>query len=349
MKTNIIGLLALFVFATTSYGQNNYTISGTITSPDANGRKVYLQQFDENYKKRIDIDSTTVVDSHFTFTGIAPAQPAFAIVITAQPNKDERPLQSFIVLEKGNISLLMDDTNPSLKGTVGNDDFSTFMATLDKLEKSSSEEDNTVLYKKTYYDYVKKNSGTPVGDFVLMSSSYLYQTPQLRELLSEVSDQFKQTSTYTSLNDRCTKLEATAVGKQYIDVKGKTPEGEDVALSSYVGKSSYVLIDFWASWCGPCRKEMPSIVDAYAKYKTKGLEIVGISLDNKNESWVEAIKQLNITWPQMSDMKGWKSELSDPYGVSSIPNTVIVDKDGKIVARGLYGEELLKKLEELLK
>ena len=110
-----------------------------------------------------------------------------------------------------------------------------------------------------------------------------------------------------------------------------------------------VLLDFWASWCGPCRREMPNLVEAYAKYKNKNFEIVGVSLDQSADSWKEAIKKLNITWPQMSDLKYWNCEGAQLYAVSSIPHTVLIDGEGTIIARGLHGEGLQEKLAEVLK
>ena len=128
----------------------------------------------------------------------------------------------------------------------------------------------------------------------------------------------------------------------------QTPEGKTVKLSDYVGKGKVVLVDFWASWCGPCRREMPNLVEAYAKYKNKNFEIVGVSLDQSADAWKEAIKKLNITWPQMSDLKGWQNEGAQLYAVNSIPHTMLVDADGTILARGLHGEKLQTKLEEVL-
>ena len=109
------------------------------------------------------------------------------------------------------------------------------------------------------------------------------------------------------------------------------------------------MVDFWASWCPPCRAEMPKLVELYKQYSAKGVEIVGISLDKTNEDWVKGIKNLNITWPQISDLKFWDSEGAAIYGVSSIPHLMLLDKDGKILARGLNAEEATKKIEELLK
>ena len=122
-----------------------------------------------------------------------------------------------------------------------------------------------------------------------------------------------------------------------------------VKLSDYAGKGKLVLVDFWASWCGPCRREMPNLVELYKQYKNKNFEIVGVSLDQNGDSWKAAIKQLNITWPQMSDLKYWECEGAQLYAVSSIPHVVLIDGEGTIVARGLHGEELQQKVAELLK
>ena len=110
-----------------------------------------------------------------------------------------------------------------------------------------------------------------------------------------------------------------------------------------------VLIVFWASWCPPYRRDMPNLVAAYKKYKNKGFEIVGISLDSKADAWAKGVKDLNITWTQLSDLQGWKNSGAQLYGVNSIPHTVLVDKDGTIIAKNLHGEEIDAKLQEILK
>ena len=125
--------------------------------------------------------------------------------------------------------------------------------------------------------------------------------------------------------------------------------GNQVSVKDVFSKNKITIIDFWASWCGPCRREMPSVVEAYKAYKAKGLEVVGVSLDTDMAAWKKAITDLNITWPQMSDLKGWQNAGAALYGVRSIPATVLINQEGKIVARNLRGEELLTKLEELMK
>ncbi len=143
------------------------------------------------------------------------------------------------------------------------------------------------------------------------------------------------------------RAEATKVGNEAPELILPTPDNKELALSSLRGK--VVLIDFWASWCGPCRKEMPNVKLVYQKYKDKGFEIYGVSLDKDRNAWLEAIEKDGLKWPQVSDLKFWQSEAAQTYAVQSIPHTVLIGKDGKILASGLRGAELESKLAEVLK
>ena len=142
-------------------------------------------------------------------------------------------------------------------------------------------------------------------------------------------------------------IEKKAPGKQYIDMTIKDLDGRERKLSEWIGRGQYVMIDFWASWCGPCRQEMPNVVANYVKYHEKGFEIIGISFDSKDEAWRKALKDLGMTWPQLSDLGGWKSAAADVYGISSIPTSILIDGTGKIVALNLRGEKLGEKLQEI--
>jgi len=137
------------------------------------------------------------------------------------------------------------------------------------------------------------------------------------------------------------------VGKQAIDFTQPDANGNTISLSSFKGK--YVLVDFWASWCAPCRKESPNLVKAYEKYRSKNFEILGVSLDQNKEKWLKAINDDHYTWTQVGDIKGWENAAAREYGIQGIPFNVLLDPNGVIIARNLRGEALEKKLEEILK
>ena len=143
------------------------------------------------------------------------------------------------------------------------------------------------------------------------------------------------------------RIKAIKIGSEAPELLLPMANGKDLALSSFRGK--VVLIDFWASWCGPCRKELPNVKRCYEKYKSKGFEIYGVSLDKERDAWIEAISEEGLTWPQVSDLKFWQSEAVAIYAIESIPFTVLIGKDGKILATDLRGADLDKKLAEVLK
>jgi peroxiredoxin len=148
-----------------------------------------------------------------------------------------------------------------------------------------------------------------------------------------------------SINAVIASMESMASGSMAPDFSAATPEGGTLKLSDFRGK--YVMIDFWASWCRPCRMENPNVVKAYNKYHGKGFEILGVSLDQEKGKWDAAIKQDGLLWKHVSDLQGWQSAPAQLYGVNSIPATVLVDTEGKIIARNLRGQELEAKLKEI--
>ena len=142
-------------------------------------------------------------------------------------------------------------------------------------------------------------------------------------------------------------LEKKAPGKMFMDVAIPDMDGKMRKLSEWCGKGKVVLIDFWASWCGPCRQEMPNVVANYNKYKDMGFEVIGISFDQDKNAWVNGVKKLGMEWPQLSELKSWNNEAGKLYGIQSIPSNVLVGKDGKIIALDLRGEDLGNKLKEI--
>lgn len=200
-------------------------------------------------------------------------------------------------------------------------------------------------------DYVKNNVNNPA---VWYRNLYNAVTKEdsvegKKELIAGANEYTKSLPIYKVIAEQIDKLEKTSVGKPFTDFTMEDAEGNKVSLSDYVGKGKYVLVDFWASWCGPCRAEMPNVVEAYKKFGGDNFEIVGVSLDSKKDDWLKAIKDMNLSWKHMSDLKAWECEGSKKYGVNGIPATVLFDREGVIIARDLRGEELQSKLEELLK
>jgi peroxiredoxin len=161
-----------------------------------------------------------------------------------------------------------------------------------------------------------------------------------------LSKKFPNDNNVKMFHGLVSSMKSTTIGQTAPDINLPTPDGEGMTLSSLRGK--VVLIDFWASWCGPCRKEMPNVVKAYAKFKDKGFEIFGVSLDKEKDRWLEAIAKDGITWPQVSDLRQWESSVVPLYNIQGIPYTVLLDREGKILAKNLRGEELEKKLAEVL-
>lgn len=339
MKKITLFLFAIAILMVSCGDKNAYTITGTVSEKEYEGTAVYLQALGTDFESKVDIDSTSIENGKFKFSGLASDVPTINFLRFG--DKGFLPL----ILEPGKIKISLGDKEdlPIIKGTPINE---TFFALITRVGADDSS-DNPLVY-----NYLKDNIQSQFGAYFFAQIADRLSYEQKKELFASIAPEFKNNVRIKRIEDelRAQEVEvATAVGNTFTDLKAKDPEGKEAALSDYAGKGKYVLVDFWASWCPPCREEMPKLVELYAKYKDKDFEIVGISLDKEGEAWKNGINKLNITWPQISDLKYWDSALSAAYGVNGIPHLLLIDKDGKIIERGLNANEMAAKLAELIK
>ncbi len=201
--------------------------------------------------------------------------------------------------------------------------------------------------KQLVMDFTKTHPASVVSAFEIYSNfSYNPRAGQLDSLYQQLDTSVRITYFGQLIRNVIQKTQLTSVGNPAPGFSGNDPSGKQVSLASFKGK--IVLLDFWASWCGPCRLENPGVVKAYHKFHDKGFDIFGVSLDDTKTDWMNAIKKDGLNWTQVSDLKGWKSDIASLYGIRGIPMNYLLDKNGIIIARALRGQELDNKLQELL-
>ena len=350
-----------------------YKVSGTVADPVFEGAKVYLIVGDDPFKVNI-TDSTVVSGGKYVFEG-AVAQPECGRITVTHPDDWQKSVHVSLALENAEIKVATDAEGWTVvTGSAFNDAYqeyaeakreperklreisNAFYAKRDAGTLTPEEEQQTLRQRNELlrevrnleFDYVKRNINNPAFWNDIYNCAATSSLEQQKALIAGANARTKELDVVKGIQERIDRLERTAVGQKFTDLKMSDPDGKEVALSDFAGKGKYILIDFWASWCGPCRAELPNVKAVYDKYKTKGFDIVGVSFDSKHEAWVKAIEDEQLPWHHMSDLKGWDSEGASQYGITGIPQTVLLDKDGTIIARGLRGEELHQKLAELM-
>ncbi len=343
-------------------GNTNYTISGTIDGDFAGA--VYLKKRGEG--DWILLDSTTAQNNAFEFKGSVIDPEIYYI----QFEGNNQYCRLFVENSEIGIKININDIrNPEVTGSKSDKEFKEFQEQSSAYEKQLNEMWNNMktakqagddatakmwedkldsvdaLRQQFALDYAMENNKSVVSAFVIYLNSYSYDETQLETVLNNFSPEVKNSEYAKTLQEKINIMKKVAIGKKATDFTMNNTEGKPVALSSLYGK--YLLIDFWAAWCSPCRAENPNLVATYNKYKAKGFEILGVSFDKTKKDWLKAIKDDHLTWLQVSDLKGWGNEAGKLYGIGSIPSNVLLDPDGIIIAKGLRGDDLNNKLKEI--
>ena len=340
-----------------------YTIAGTVEGA-TDGTYVYLQK--QSGRELVKLDSAVIKGGKFSFEG---TQDTTQMRVISYVNGNDKKYLSFF-LENGKLNATIGEET-KMTGTPTNDVFNAHNE-----KRNAAQEELRDMYMKLRNDstmtedqqkkleaefekksneldaanmaFVKENITNAAGVFMLPMFSYQLELNELKELIAKIPAELVN-ERIDALKEHVVVVEKTSVGKKFTDFTMNTIDGKQAKLSDFISKNKYTLVDFWASWCGPCRGEMPNVVAAYKQFHKKGFGIVGVSLDSKEDQWKAAVKNLGMEWDQLSDLKGWKNEGAKLYGINSIPATVLIDQEGTIVARDLRGEAIATKLSELLK
>jgi peroxiredoxin len=374
LKKNCIPVIVFILFVFSARAQKvstqilkPYTVSGKIAG--LKNEKVYL--FTNDAAEKI-MDSTFAKAGKFSFKGKI-AEPLFYIF---KIDGLQRQVGFFLESGKINITGQKDSLfNATITGSPATDQWKEWGVAWRKIAsqagpmymrldsatergkvKASAEERKIfddgmqMLNEQTaaaVTAFISKYPQSPVGPFIILDRFVNYPNPEMEiKTFSMLGNQAKNSLYGKRIKEYRRIAEKTGIGATP-DFAITDTSGKLLKLSDLRGK--YVLVDFWASWCAPCRKENPNVVQAYRQFHDKGFEIVGVSLDTKKEAWMKAIDKDGLTWNHVSDLKGWESDIVKEYGIKVVPTSFLLDKEGKVIAQNLREEALQKKLNEVIK
>ena len=359
MKINIL-LAVLLTMAIPSIAQQvKYSVSGTYTN---NGVKIYLKDKLTNHR----IDSVVVADGKFSFVGSAEKDALMTIKA-----KDVNWVTEFF---NDGTPVMININDSTLKGSPQNERLAKYSVESDIPERELNEmmdrmtedemnakeeeimvmltqvqekqfalankifkEERNTLIPLAFSEAYFVDNGLEAYDQLVQEKVVFASHPYLKKVKDDLEKIFRPKDS----------PKMAFIGQQFTDLEMPDPDGKLHKISDLVGEGKWVLVDFWASWCGPCRAEMPKVIEAYNKYHAKGFEVIGISLDEKKEAWVKAIAHINMPWMQVSDLKGWRSAAAPVYKINVIPDNILIDPQGKIIERALRGKSLHYHLQKI--
>lgn len=372
----------IFVFAASAAllaactSKPGYKITGKVNNPNLNGQYVYLYEYGN--QNGSPIDSALVEGGTFVIEG-NQQNPELCILNFSEDvvkpstvNPGENDIYSSIfVLENGNLEAVL-DTVSFVSGTPENEAFTAYFQEVEKLNKAAEPlieksksfekmaENEKQELRKLYDEHFKKRMDLTKnyienglhklsGGYLFSQYSAFMGEEEQNGYIKNADSTFKSVPGVKQISNHLDVLKKVAIGQKYTDLTLTDPQGQTKKLSDFVGKGKYVLIDFWASWCTPCRQQMPSLKEVYKQFHKKGLEIVGISLDSNKTDWTKGISDLNLPWPQFNDTQNGKSEAAALYGINVIPQTILINPEGIIVEKNLHDQDLIVELTDLMK
>lgn len=366
----LLFILAAAVMAASCGSGDGYTIKGTITGDSdklVNGTAYLFNRDRENPVR----DTADVVNGKFVFKGTVTTPELYMITVDGIPgmlsvflenadftiNTDSE--YSETVITGGPAQTMMNRYNESAKEISDKYAVADVMKVLRSAEATEAEKEEA---SKTYEEYSTEMESmkdalvaeAPVSDFALLflSQEYYYMDGDtLTALLAPYKENpaFAGNRTLAKLDAFAQKEQSLAIGSKAPDFTLDDPDGNPVTLSGFYKNYKVTMIDFWASWCGPCRNFNPTLVKIYKKYHKLGFGIIGVSLDREHDAWVKGIKEDKLTWTHVSDLKFWQSEVGQLYNVNYIPQNVFVDAEGNIIGRKVAEDEIEALLDEYLK
>jgi len=364
IKKLLITCLVLFISIFVKANDSTFIITGKFEKVKSG--KIFLNIYSGNQTIK---DSAVIKNGKFMFKGTVKDITTAVLSLPAKSNDYFvfylEPKNIFVDGAGDSLKLLtvnnskINDEDKILKKKLENitkweesidKPYSEALKTKNKFVTDSLDEvsDNILKEKRKVIAAFVKEYPHSMRSALAITENYAYyaEADEVQPLFTALDKKLQTSAKGIEIKKMIDVYKTVAIGKPAPDFTQSSPEGKNISLSSLKGK--YVLVDFWASWCGPCRRENPNVVNTYNQFKDKNFEIFAVSYDTKKDRWQKAIKDDGLTWYHVSDLQGWKNSTSELYGIKAIPANLLLDRDGKIIAKNIFGKKLTEKLSQIL-